>query len=165
MDAVYDHSFNGNEFYILALFLFSTASLILCRKAFPATETILYVAIGIFYGVLFDLSIATEPVDFYDVNDSYKFELFDLLMFMAYGPYCYFFLFFLNRLKIKKPYTAVYILIWALLSMAAEYAGVRMGVYHYKNGYQIYDSFPIYLAVLTLQAALYRFLQFRKSIA
>jgi hypothetical protein len=158
MTITYDNRFDQNEVYILLMLISGIFPLIRTKKIFSREVSILYILYGIFMGLLMDHTISVKPLDFYDVNDNSKFNFMDFLTYVMYGPFTYFFIYMYQRLNIKAKYAPPYILLWTFLAMAAEYAGVRLGVYHYKNGYQIYYSLPIYLAVLTLQMALYRFI-------
>lgn len=160
---IYDNRFDLNEIITLCGIASGYSFFFFFRKTFPALETVLYLLLGIFTGLLLDHLIGAFPIDYYDVNDTSNLEFFDFLTYINYGPYGYFFLYFYKRLRIKSPATPLYILLWALISMFAEFIGVAAGVFHYKNGYEIYFSFPIYLVVLMLFIFLYKFVQSQKS--
>lgn len=163
MTIIYDNRFDKNEIFILFMLASGCFLFLKSRKIFTAKETILYLLFGIFMGLLIDHTISVQPLDFYDVNDRSSFEFTDFLTYVMYGPFTYFFIYFYKRLNIKKRYAPPYILLWALISIAAEYIGIKLGVYHYKNGYQIYYSFPIYLAVLPLLILMYQFIQYKQK--
>lgn len=55
----------------------------------------------------------------------------------------------------KKLSIPSYILIWSLISVGIEFIATRSGVFHYRHGYKLYYSFPIYLLVQSCWLVLY----------
>lgn len=161
---IYDNRFDLNEIVTLCGIVLGYSFFFLFRKIFSAREAILYLVLGIFTGLLLDHLISAFPIDYYDVNDTSNFEFFDFLTYINYGPYTYFILYFYKRLRVKPNATPLYILLWSIISTLLEFIGVVTGIFHYKNGYQIWFSFPIYLATLTAFIMLHRYTQYRKAI-
>lgn len=161
---IYDSSFNKNEIFILVLL---TAGLILVwklKKIFSFKEGLIYFLFGVFIGLLADHTISIKPIDYYDVNDSNAFQFMDFLTYVMYGPYSYAFAHFYRRFKVKLSYTPLYILLWSLFSLFAEFVSKSVGIFHYKNGYTIYYSFPIYLLTFSIEICLYRFFTNKKTL-
>jgi hypothetical protein len=158
MVVVYDRYFNQNEYFVITTLVVGLVLFIKCKKIFSKKETIVFFLLPIFLGLLLDHTISIPPFDFYDVNDTSKFEITDFLTYLMYGPYGYFFIHFYKRFGIKNSLTPVYILLWSIISISLEYIACRFGVFHYKNGYQIFFSFPIYLLVLSFKIMFYKYL-------
>lgn len=142
---VYDHSFNGNEWFILSGLFIEILILVFIPKRFPLKTAIAFFMCGVFVGFLFDHSLSVQPVSFYDVNDSSSYQLMDFISYITYGPISYLFFHFYDRYRsIPAP---LYVLITALFSICLEWLSDLMGVFHYQHGYTLYYSFPIYLIV------------------
>jgi hypothetical protein len=73
-----------------------------------------------------------------------------------FGSYGYLYVYIYDHFKIKTSYAPIYVLAWSCISTHMELMADYMGVFHYKNGYTIYYSFPIYLITLSLPIYLYK---------
>jgi hypothetical protein len=152
---VYDTSFNSNEWFTLTL-IFSLFFIIFkLPKRFPITSSLTFYMFGMFIGTVADHTISIESFDFYDVNDTSKFSFTDFMTYVMYGPFAYLFCYIYDKYSTLQHHTILYILIWSLVAVAFEFIGTELGVYHYKNGYQLFFSFPIYLVVQTLNIFIY----------
>lgn len=160
---IYDNKFNLNEWFVL--FLLSSGLVLVWRlkKRFSTKEAIIYFLYSFFTAMVFDHTISVAPIDYYDVNDNSRYAFMDFLTYLMYCPFGYLFIYFFDRLKVKFSYAPAYVLLWALISVAMEFIAHSLGVYHYKNGYQIYYSFPIYLLTFSLSISLYRYLKSNKA--
>lgn len=162
MTIIYDNSFNKNEWFTIVSLLIGLILMWKLNKTFSFKEILLYFLFGVFIGILFDHTISVPPVDYYDVNDTSSFQLMDFLTYLMYGPYSYLLIYLYDYFKIKLSYTPVYILLWTSISIFMEFISKLIGIFHYKNGYTIYYSLPIYLLVYSFLICLYRFLQYKK---
>jgi hypothetical protein len=79
-------------------------------KTVPLSLSIMYFIVGIFMGVLFDHTSSIEPFDYYDVNDSSRYEFFDFMSYIMYGPFTYLIIYFYDKLNIKGYKNLLYIL-------------------------------------------------------
>lgn len=156
---VYDNKFNLNEWFVIALLTIGLVLVWRLKKRFTAKETIIYLLYSFFIAMVLDHTISVKPIDFYDVNDSSRYAFMDFLTYLMYSPYGYLFIYCYDYFKVKSSYAPAYILLWALVSITMEFIAHKLGVYHYKNGYQIYYSFPIYLMTYTLFFRLFKFLR------
>lgn len=163
MPIVYDRYFNKNEWFVIIALLSGLILTWKFRKGLPVKEALVYFLYSVFIGMLFDHTISIYPFDFYDVNDNSSYQFMDFLTYFMYGPYGYLLIYFYNRFKVKLKYTPLYILLWASIAITAEYIAYKLGVYHYKNGYRIYYSFPIYLLTISLQVCSYKLLNTNKT--
>lgn len=150
---VYDNRFNGNEWFIIAGLIVGISIMYFLPKRFPKKISIVFFMCGVFSGFFFDHSLSVEPVDYYDVNDKSTYQIMDFLSYVSYGPISYFFFYFYDRLKPSS--SLLYILIWSFISVGLEWCAEKVGVFHYKHGYQLYYSFPIYLLVNSCWTLLY----------
>jgi hypothetical protein len=151
----YDHQFNQNEWFVLTLLTMSILTVMILPKRFPPSITIIYLLVGVFLGMLLDHTISIKPIDFYDVNDSSNYQLFDFLTYVMYGPFGYFIIYFHDKFTIKGYANIFYILGWSSVALILEWTGVQFGVFHYKDGYKILFSFPIYLVVQSIVILFY----------
>lgn len=156
METIYDRSFNQNEWYNIITLAFGIFLMYKTKKKFTLEETLIYFLYSVFIGLLMDHSIAKPPFDFYDVNDSSRYEFFDFLTYFMFGAYGYIYIYIYDHFKIKTSFAPIYVLAWSCISMIMELIADYMGVFHYKNGYNIYYSFPIYLLTLSLPIYLYK---------
>jgi uncharacterized membrane protein len=162
---VYDNRFDANEWFVLCFLLAGFLAMAMLPKRFSFTVSAAYFLSGVFIGLFFDHTLSFEPFDFYDVNDRSAFEYMDFLSYVMYGPFSYFFMYLLDVWKIKPAYSLLYVLPWAAFAMGMEWIGVKIGLYHYKNGYTFYYSLPIYILVQSGSLVLFYAIQKRSARA
>ncbi|ULL16888.1 hypothetical protein DVH26_22035 [Paenibacillus sp. H1-7] len=146
----YDNKWNTNEWFVIGLLLIGLTLLVALPKRFPLNWSTVYTLYGVFTGLCLDHTLSVNPVDFYDVNDNSSYEFMDFLTYVMYGPFTYLFAYLHDTLKVKPPIDPLFVFGWSLLSVVVEWVAVQAGVFHYKNGYTIFYSFPIYLSSLYL---------------
>jgi hypothetical protein len=159
---IYDDRFNSNEWLVISLIVIGFGAILLFPKPFTKTQALFNLLIGIVFGLMFDHTIALPPFDYYDVGDQAQYQLFDIFSYTMYGPFGYFFVYFYYKFRIRSYFTMLYIGIWTLSGIALEWVGLLTGIFHYKNGYQLYYSVPIYLFLQSLHLLLYHFI-FKKE--
>jgi hypothetical protein len=147
---VYDHGFNSNEWFIIIGVCIGIVLMILLPKRFSRKKTTVYFMFGVFTGFFFDHTLSVNPVSYYDVNDLSSFQVMDFVSYWMYGPVSYLFFYVMDCLRIKPVHSPIYILIWAMGSTGVEWAAVAAGVFHYRLGYKLPYSFPIYLLAQSL---------------
>ena len=150
---VYDHHFNWNEWSILIGCFLGLIVIRLLPKRFPLKTSIVFFMCGVYSGFFFDHSLSVEPVSFYDVNDKSSYQLIDFISYLTFGPASYIFFYIYDRYK--KISAPIYILLWAFFDIGLEWYSSRIGIYHYRHGYSLYFSFPIYLIVNSSWIAFY----------
>ncbi|MCT8975242.1 hypothetical protein N4T77_01385 [Clostridium sp. CX1] len=147
--------FNKNEWFVIALLAFYILVFLL-PKRFPLFISIIFILYGIAVaGVTFDFILGGPTLDYYDDNNNSKYEIIDFLLYTSYGSFSYLIAYFFDKFKLKKQYVTLYVLALAIMSIGVEWIGHRLGVFHYKNGYKIEFSFPIYLMVYSILLILY----------
>lgn len=159
MIIVYDNQFNQNEWFVILVLLLGILAVWMTPKRFPPKNFIIYLLFSTFVGMVFDHTISIEPFDFYDVNDNSGYQVMDFLTYVMYGPFGYFYVYIYDYFKIHVKYRTLYIIGWALAAVGWEIFAHKMGVFHYKNGYGIPYSFPIYLGVLSVHLYFFETIQ------
>lgn len=155
MTVYYDYQFNQNEWFILLLLITTYTLVFLLPKRFSMPVSMVFILYGIALGHFVDHTVSVQPFDYYDVNDSSSYQLFDFLSYVMYGPFSYFIVYFFDRFKLKKQHILFYIILWSLLAIGLEYIGIKLGVYHYEKSWKIQISFPSYLAINSILLTLY----------
>lgn len=151
MDRIYERSFDLNEWFII-ISLFTLLLLIwITPKIFSFLEGLSHYIYGISIGMFYDHTISIPPWDFYDVNDSSAYQAIDFVSYIMYGPYSYFFIYIYKKLKIRGIMNLAYLLIWTAFSILMEWFTVRIGIFHFDKGYEMYWSIPIYMTVQSIQ--------------
>ncbi len=149
--------FDANEWFILVVGLVNYAALFILPKRFSRTQTLLTVLIGIYFVTLFDHTLCIAPFNFYDVNDTAYLDLWDILSYFMYGPFAYHFVYLYSTLRKTRSTYLLYLLCWTILSVTAEALSWHAGVYHYRNGYRMEYSLPVYLLVLSVTMIYYHY--------
>ncbi|WP_100487987.1 hypothetical protein [Sporolactobacillus pectinivorans] len=146
----YDQFLSLNEWFIIVTGITAYSLIFFLPKKFTRAQTVLTLFIGIYFVVFFDHTMCVEPLDYYDVNDSNKIDIWDVLSYIMYGPFAYLFIYGYTLLRKSKSTYFFYLLVWTIFSITAEALAWHAGVYHYRRGYRIFFSIPIYLLVLSL---------------
>jgi hypothetical protein len=146
----YDNRWNANEWFVIGMLALGFTLIAVLPRRFPLEWSAVFTLYAIFTGLYLDHSISVIPVDYYDVNENSSYEVMDFMTYVMYGPFSYLFAYLHDRWKIKPSCDPLFVLGWALLSLGMEWVAVQAGVFHYKNGYRIFYSFPIYLLMTSL---------------
>ncbi|KRE92116.1 hypothetical protein ASG89_33675 [Paenibacillus sp. Soil766] len=153
---VYDNHFNGNEWFVIGVIVFSLAPIWFFPRRFSPTQTTFNMLISVTYALILDHTIGVPPFDLYDWGDQSKYQFFDMFFYIMYAPFGYWFIYWYERMRMYEIMTITYILIWAGVSVGFEWMGVKIGAFHYKHGYQLFYSFPIYLFLMSIHLMMYR---------
>jgi hypothetical protein len=164
MPIIYDNSFNKNECVIIIFLIIGLVLILKLKKIFTLKESLVYLLFGFFSGILFDHILSTSPIDLYDVNDQSYYELIDFITYLMYSPYSYLFIYIYKYFNVRLSRTPIYILSYSLISIMCELFFTSMGVFHYKNGYEIYDSFSVYLLTFSFEIMLHRIINNKKTL-
>nr|WP_243734887.1 hypothetical protein [Paenibacillus turpanensis] len=153
---IYDTRFNENEWFVIALFVIGTGIIWLFPRRFSPTQTTFTMLFGITVGLIVDHTIQVPPFKLYDIGDRAKYEWFDVFSYVMYAPFGYWFIYWHERFRLSGFLTVAYIAFWTAIAIGVEWLGLKVGLFHYRNGYQILYSIPIYLFVQSLTLGLYR---------
>ncbi|WP_163539239.1 hypothetical protein [Gracilibacillus sp. YIM 98692] len=152
-------NFDKNEIYILSMLIIAYGAFFLFPKKLPRDVTSMFLVWGFAYSTFFDFTIGGGLLDFYKVNDSNKYELFDLLTYFPFATFSYFFIYFYERLKIDKKKFLFYVIGWTIIGLVMERISIWMEVIHYQNGYKQYYSLIVFLVVQTVTGLYYELIK------
>ncbi|MGO4886264.1 hypothetical protein ACJ2A9_00770 [Anaerobacillus sp. MEB173] len=155
MTVIYDRSFNANEWFVIINIVVLVFLIWITPKIFTILEGTAHFLIGVAIGLFFDHTISVKPWDFYDVNDDSSYQLLDFLSYIMYGPYSYFFIYGYEKFNIKGYSHIPYVFFWGGFAVLMEWIGIKVGLFHYDKGFNMYWSFPIYILTLTIQIIFY----------
>lgn len=151
--------FDRNEWYVLIMLVISFGAVIMLPKRLPRHLMILSLVWGSASSMLMDFTIGGGLMDFYRVNDSNRFELTDLLTYLTFAPFGYLFIYFYERLKIRKTTLIYYILSWTVVGYGVQAVSEWMKMTVYQRGYKAEYNIPIFLVVQTITALFYAYLK------
>ncbi|WP_040203526.1 hypothetical protein [Neobacillus jeddahensis] len=151
--------FDKNEIYIVIMLVIAYGALFLLPKKLPRKIALLFLLWGFTNATLFDFTIGGGLLDFYRVNDSNQYEWFDLLTYLLFATFGYFFVYFYERFQIHKKTFLFYVLGWTMVGLIMEKLSGWMGVTHYQNGYQLPYSVAVFLVVQTTTGLYYQFIK------
>jgi hypothetical protein len=149
--------FDQNEWFILLSLAVLVLLLIFLPKRFPTSITILLLAFSMAIARVIDHLLAGPSINFYDVLDSGKYELFDILCYVPYAPFAYIFVYLYDYWKIKGIYTSLYVLIVSLMGIGFEWLTTTPLIDFFKyHHWNVIYSLPIYLAIQPITLLFYQ---------
>lgn len=155
--------FDRNEWYILAMLVISYSALILLPKRVSPKLMILGLVWGFASSTLFDFTIGGGLMDFYQVNDSNRYELTDLLVYFLFAPFGYFFIYFYEAFKIRKKTLLYYIAGWTVAGTGMQWVSEWMRLTHYQHGYKLEYNIVVFLVVQTITGWFYAYIKSRSE--
>ena len=155
-NVIHDTAFNANEWFVLAMIAVGAIAILAFPKRFTPLQTIFNLLIGIVFGLLFDHTIALPPFDLYDVGDQSAYQWFDVFSYVMYAPFGYFFIYLMERWRVRGGWLIPYIAAWTAFGIGVEWVSVKVGLFHYKDGYRMLYSVPVYAFLQSLHTWLYR---------
>lgn len=156
-----ESGFNLNDYWLLGVVVITWGFYFYLPKIFSKQFTVLVFLFGLTFPSIVDNSFGVTPFDYYDIMDGPKYTGMDLLVYLLYPPYGYFFLFYYKKLCIRDKYIVLYISIATLFSFCFEWINHKMGIFHYKHGYQIIYSICFYLLTQTILIVYYRMVELK----
>lgn len=152
--------FDENEWLII-IGLVLCVFLVRLPKKMPTEVTYLIVLLSLAIPNVVDHSIAAiSPFDLYQLTDTEKYEVFDVLLSGVYVPFGYLCVYIYEWFRPKKMKIVLYILNWAIFAICFEFVCVKLHVFTY-HGWRLAYSFPTYLLVISIFLAYYEFLIFQ----
>ncbi|NSL52405.1 hypothetical protein [Calidifontibacillus erzurumensis] len=156
--------FDKNEWFVIIMVIISYSILFFRSKFIPWSIIILLILFSAAIARMADQILAKPMIDYYDIMDSDKYELFGFFTYFLYGPIAYLFVFFYEKFNIQGLSILFYIVGWSLISVIFEWITVWFGVFTFKEWIPLY-SFPVYLFVQSLTLLFYLFLKRHKAVA
>ncbi|WP_223587879.1 hypothetical protein [Neobacillus bataviensis] len=153
-----EKGFGLNDYFVIAAVFFSWIIYYFLPKIFSKQFTVLIFLYSLTISGIFDNSFGATPFDLYDIMDGPAYTVMDILVYFLYPPAGYIFLFLYKKLRIRDQHLVLFIPIFTAFSLGIEWIYHKMGVFKYKDGYNIIYSICIYLFVQSILVLLYRFL-------
>lgn len=151
-----EQGFDLNDYIVIGGLLISWSCYFVLPKIFTKQVTVLIFLYSMTTASIMDNSFGAAPFDFYDIMDGADYTGMDLMVYLLYPPFGYFFLYFYQKLKVKGRFVILFISVASLLSLCMEWFFFKMNLFQYKNGYQIINSLCVYLAIQSIHILFYR---------
>lgn len=148
--------FDGNEWFVIIGIIASYTLVFLLPKRFPASISILLMMFGSTVARISDHLLAAPRVDMYNLMDTPNFDFFDLILYLLYAPFSYFFVYFFVKFKIKGYGILFYIIGWTLVGTMFEWLTKQFHVFIY-HGWHLAYSFTVYFIIQTLTLIFYKY--------
>jgi hypothetical protein len=150
--------FDQNEWFLLIGIILSYTIIFLLPKRFPLSLSVLMMLFGATVARLSDHLLASPRLDLYNLMDTRKFDLFDLITYFYYAPFSYLFVYVYSRLQIKGFWVLGYIIIWSLVGTIFEWINKEFHVFSF-HGWKLPYSFTVYLITQCLTLLLYQYIK------
>ncbi|MBM7654408.1 hypothetical protein [Neobacillus cucumis] len=141
--------FDENEWFIVISLILTYWLMLKLPKRFPLTITLLILFFGMSYVQVTDHIIGGSSFNMYDINDTGKFEWFDLIGWFIYPPFGYFFIYYFDKWSIRGLKIFWYILGWSVIAMLVEWISLKFHMFTYYS-WKLSYSYPIYLITLSI---------------
>lgn len=157
-------SFDKNEIYTIVMLLLAYTAFFVIPRLLPLNITIMLLTWGFATSMLVDFTIGGGLLDFYKINDSNRYEFTDVLTYLQFPIFSYFFIYFYKVLNIDKKHFILFILGWTTIGLIMEKISTIMGVIHYQHGYKMHFSLVVMLLVQTTTALYYELIKKKLNI-
>ncbi|KHF40610.1 hypothetical protein [Halalkalibacter okhensis] len=144
-----------NELAILMMLILAFTIFGILAKRLPRSITWLSLLWGLASAMFFDFTIGGGLFDFYQVNDSPRYELFDLFYYILFAPFSYLFIYLYEKLEINKKTFVWYIMGWSIAGVGANWLYTKLEIIHFHSGYILPYSFIVFLIVQTITGLYY----------
>jgi hypothetical protein len=151
-----ESGFGFNDYCLLGIITITWGIFFFIPKIFSKQITVLIFVYSLTVPSIIDNSFGVKPFDFYDIMDGPKYTGMDLVLYLLYPPYAYFFLFCYKKYCKSDKYIVLFISLATLFSFSFEWLIHQIGIFHYKHGYQIIYSIYFYLISQTILILFYR---------
>lgn len=149
--------FDANEWYILLNSVFGYTWVLFLPKRYPRAISVLVVLFCVIVATIYDHTLATPPLDLYDINDQKNYELMDVITYFMYCPYALLSVYLYDKFDPKGIYFTAYIVGWSILAVIFEWLAEICHVFTFNHWSLLY-SFSMYLVSTTLQLNFFRFI-------
>lgn len=149
--------FDQNEWFIIISLAVGVVTVILLPRRFPLSVSILMMVFAATVARTLDHLLAGPTVDVYNITDTGRYDLFDLITYTLYAPFAYIFVYIFDRFNIKGYWILLYVVIASLLGTLYEWLCVVFDVFNYK-GWNIKYSYGFYLSTQPLTLLFFRYI-------
>ncbi|BBN98839.1 hypothetical protein [Sporolactobacillus terrae] len=154
---------SSNELFIFIAGTGAYLLMLALPQRFTKRQIITMLLISSYWSCFFDTTLCVNPFDYYDINDTPFFDLWDLFSFVMFGPYTYLLIYAYTEIPKNRTTYFFFIIVWTLIAIASEALAWHANVYQYKNGYQMFYSLPIYLIVISITLMYHTFFVRKKN--
>ncbi|OZM58157.1 hypothetical protein CIB95_00845 [Lottiidibacillus patelloidae] len=138
--------FDQNEWFIIISIILSYTFIYFLPHRFPTSISILVMFFSVFVARVVDELLAGPKVDFYDVIDSGKYELFDIISYMMYAPFAYLLVYFFDKFQLRGLLLFFYIVAFSLFGWGFEWISEHFHLFTY-NEWKFSYSLAVYLII------------------
>lgn len=150
--------FDQNEWFVLLTLTLVYVLLILFRKKLRLSIAVLLLMFTITIARVIDHILAWPGNDLYDVMDTGKFELFDVLTYFLFAPFAVLYIYIYEKYQIRGLVLLIYIVSFALFSVLVESLALYFGVFTYK-GWKLPYTLVFYMYMEVMLLFFYRFIR------
>ena len=154
-----EKGFGLNDYFVIAAVIVSWVIYIFLPKIFSKQMIVFIFLYSLTIASIFDNSFGATPIDLYDIMDGPAYTVMDIPVYLLYPPAGYIFLFLYQKLQIRDHYLVFFIMASTSVSLGIEWIYHNLGVFHYKDEYNMIYSICIYLFVQSLFVLFYRILK------
>ncbi|WP_244199388.1 hypothetical protein [Halobacillus trueperi] len=154
-------TFDKNEISIMILIAIAYTIFFILPFKFKREITWLFMLLGFTIGVFFDFTIGGGLFDFFKLNDTDHYELFDFCYYLIFAPFSYFFIYFYDTFNVNKKTFNFYILLWVIVGVIMQWVFTKLGIVEFQNGYEISYSFAVFLITQTFTALYFELIRSR----
>lgn len=147
--------FDFNDYFVLAGVIIVWGIYFFIPKLFSKQFRVLIFIFSLTVASIMDNSFGVIPFDYYDIMDGPKYTGMDLVVYLLYPPYGYFFLYFYKKLCLSDKYIVFFISIATIFSICyngyfikLEFFIIKMGIKSYTPYVFIYFSKPFLLSII-----------------
>jgi hypothetical protein len=149
--------FDQNEWFVIITCVVGYLWLLFVPKRYPHVISILIMLFTVTIAVIMDYTIATPPLDLYDINDFKEYELTDGFTYFMYSPYALLCVYLFDKFNPKGLFFTIYFVAWSLFSLGFERLAVAFNVYKF-HGWTFLYSFSFYLIATPLLLKYFQYL-------
>ena len=157
-------NFDKNEISILIMLIISYGLVYILPRKYKRDITLFFLFFGFTIGVVFDFTIGGGLIDFYTLNDSQRYELFDFLYYLLFAPFSYLFVYLYDALHINKKTFIVYIISWAFIGVGMQWVFTLLNIIEFQKGYRIPYSYAVFLTTQTITALYYELVSSKEPV-
>ncbi|WP_160725968.1 hypothetical protein [Bacillus sp. USDA818B3_A] len=157
-------SFDKNEISLSIIFVLVYIFYFWLSRRVNRQVRILGLLWGLSIGILFDFTIGGGLLDFYRQNDTNHYDLFDVVYYLVFAPFGFFFFYFYEIFHINKKTFIYFTLAWSIVGVAAQWLFTFLDILTLQKGYHLAYSFPVFLIVQTATGAFFEQVRKREKV-
>ncbi|MCT8140187.1 hypothetical protein H1D32_22300 [Anaerobacillus sp. CMMVII] len=141
--------FDENEWFFIISLMIAIIAYWRLPKKFKPSITILLLIFGATVARVADKLLAAPKTNFYNVVDTGKYELFDVISYPLYSFSSYFFIYVYSHFQFRGIGLVLFIVFTSLAGTLYEYLGSLFHFFKYDE-WHVFYSFSVYLFVQPL---------------